>query len=862
MTDLPTGVVTFVFTDIEGSTRLLTEAPSSYKTLLERHGEIIRAAVTRENGAVVSTEGDSFFLVFTSPVAAIRAIAEFQTNLGSEPWGDGRNLCVRVGAHTGEGTLGGDDYWGIDVHRAARIAASGHGGQVLLSSVTAALAAPHMPPNCRLKSLGTHRFKDLTEGEEVFQLIVEGLRGEFPPLTSLQGMPHNLPVQLDSFVHRAELAQISELLAGARLVTLTGPGGTGKTRLALQTGAELIGRHRDGVWFVPMAAITDPKLVTTAVGSTLSLQLTGQDPDSQLGQLLHDKEMLLILDNFEQVLSAADKVAIWLKSAPDLRILVTSRAPLHISGEREFAVPTLSLTSEAVALFVDRAQAARPGFMLDEVNTPAIEAIVSRLDGLPLAIELAAARLRLFSLEAIAERLGSRLGLLTGGARDLPERQRTLRNAIEWSIDLLAPAEQALFSQAAVFTGGFSLEEAEVVLGPGYPHDVIEGLEALVDQSLLRPVVDASIPRFLMLETIRELATEQLAASPVEHDLRTRHANAYVALAEKAAPHFTTDQQRWWLDRVNEDHENMRSALAFFTAEGNGEKAQRLCGALWRFWQMRGFLSEGRIRTEAALDLGPGTPMSRIRALEGAGGLAYWQADGEASERRYTEQVAIARQIGDKRQLGFALYNLSSGAAVLERGDALSIINEAVSVAEEVGDTELLGSVYWGLGSILYLVADPADGSYVEIIQSAIEALNRAASCLAGTNLSFQIGWTDNMLAFCLLAAGRPSEAIVHLRSALERFVEAGDLSALPLQVASYAEYVLQLGNIELGVTLAGASASVQRGSDTKLLDIAVNEVRGSRKAIESLGAAPSEALLTAGAALTVEETLEIIRGL
>lgn len=862
MTDLPTGVVTFVFTDIEGSTRLLKEAPSSYKLLLERHGEIIRKAVTQVDGAVVSTEGDSFFLAFTSPVAAIRAIAEFQTHLGNEPWMDGRDISVRVGAHTGEGTLGGDNYWGIDVHRAARIAGSGHGGQVLLSNVTAALAAPHLPPEYKLRSLGTHRFKDLTEGEEVFQLIVEGLRADFPPLASLQGMPHNLPVQLDSFVPRAELAQIGELLATTRLVTLTGPGGTGKTRLALQTGAEQIGRHRDGVWFVPLAAITDPTLVTTAVGSTLALQLTGQYPDNQLGKLLHDKEMLLILDNFEQVSSAADKVAIWLKSAPALKTLVTSRAPLHISGEREFAVPTLSLTNEAVALFVDRAQVARPGFMLDEVNTPAIEAIVARLDGLPLAIELAAARLRLLSLEAIAERLDSRLGLLTGGARDLPERQRTLRSAIEWSVDLLAPSEQALFSQAAVFNGGFSLDEAEVVLRPGYRNDVLEGLEALVDQSLLRPVVDASIPRFLMLETIRELASEQLAALPAEGEMRSRHADAYLALAEKAAPHFITDQQRWWLDRVSEDHENMRSALAFLTAEGNAEKSQRLCGALWRFWQMRGFLSEGRVRTEAALDLGPGTPMSRIRALEGAGGLAYWQADGAASESRYTEQVAIARQIGDKRQLGFALYNLSSGAAVLERGDALSVITEAVSVAEEVGDPGLLGSVYWGLGSLLYLQADPADPSYQEKLQAAIEALNRASSCLGGTNLSFQIGWTDNMLAFCQLAAGRPDEAIIHLRSALERFVDAGDLSALPLQVASYAEYALQLGDIELGVTLAGASASVQRGSDTRLLDIAVNEVRGSRRAIESLGASPSEALLAAGAALSIEETLEILRKL
>jgi len=858
VTSLPTGVVTFVFTDIEGSTRLLNELASGYKDLVERHSDIIKSAVEKAGGLVVSTEGDSFFLVFTSPTDAIRAIGQFQNDLAAEPWSNDRKVAVRVGVHTGEGALGGENYWGVDVHRAARIAASGHGGQVLLSGVTAALAAPHVPPMFALRSLGIHRFKDLAEGEEVYQLLIEGLPAEFGPLTSLPRTNHNLPVQLTSFVHRAELVQVGELLSSSRLVTLTGPGGTGKTRLAIQAGAEEIDRHRDGVWFVPLAAITDHELVTSAVASVLSLQLPERLPDERPGELLNRKQMLLILDNFEQVLKAAESVATWLHHAHDLKILVTSRSPLHISGEREFAVPALDLDSEAVALFVERAQAARPGFIIDEDNASTIARIVARLDGLPLAIELAAARLRIFSLEAMSERLGSRLGLLTGGARDLPERQRTLRKAIEWSFDLLEPESQNLFTQAGVFTGGLALEEAEFVLGSSYPHDLLEGLEALVDQSLLRPIVDASTPRFLMLETIRELAAEQLEPHPSSDKIRARHAEAYLSLAERAAPHLTQDDQRWWLDRISEDHENMRAALSFSIADEDAETAQRMCGALWRFWQMRGFLSEGRVRTDSALALAGGTPRSRLRALEAAGGLAYWQADGPAAHRYYEEQVSVARQLGDRRELAYALYNRSS-AGWPETGLALDQLDEAVKIAEEVGDATLLGTVYWGLGSIHFLGTGSDHPQRTEHLAKAIDALTRAEAFLAETGSSFQIGWTDNMLAFCLLNDNRPHEAILHLRAGLKRFVAAGDLSALPLQIASYAEYVLQLGNVDLGVKLAGASEAFQRRSETRLLDISVNEVSGARQAISDLRPARSAALLAEGAALTVDQTLEIV---
>ena len=870
MADLPTGVVTFVFTDVEGSTRLLQELGSEYRTLLERHSEIVRNVTVACGGVVVSTEGDSFFIVFTSPLEALRAISDFQTQLAAETWTSNEPVALRVGVHTGEATLGGDNYWGIDVHRTARIAAIGHGGQVLVSSVTAALAQPHLPPTLSLRSLGVHRFKDLGEGEEIFQLLVDGLRSDYPPLTSLASASHNLPVQLTSYIPRAELAMVTDLLRRARLVTLTGPGGTGKTRLSLQVGAEEISRQPDGVWFVQLAAITDPELVTSAVASTLSLQLPEEGADERLSQHLASKEMLLILDNFEQVLGAASRVATWLQGAPHLKVLVSSRSPLKISGEHDFAVPPLALPMpgrpvagyEAVALFVERAQAARPGFVIDEENATTVAQIVKRLEGLPLAIELAAARLRLLSLEAIRDRLDSRLGLLTGGARDLPERQQTLRKAIEWSFDLLEPNHQKLFTQLGVFVGGFALDEASAVVEGEMAGELLDGLEALVDQSLLKPIVDAATPRFLMLETIREFAIERLDASSGSAEIRDRHVRAFLALVENASQHFTTDDQRRWLDRISEDQDNIRSALNLAIEQGDAKTAQLLAGSLWRYWQMRGFLSEGRERTAAALALGRGDAKGRLKALDGAGGLAYWQADGAAAQRYYSEQLDLAREIGDQKETGYALFNLSSAESILNRDNAYATIEEAVRIAEEVGDPLLLGSVYWGLGSNHFLGTGPDEPNRKEHLQEAIAAFIHASEYLQGLGSSYQIGWTHNMLAFCYLADSRPDEAIVHLRDGLKRFVVAGDLSALPLQVAAFAEFALQKGDVGLGLTLAGASGALQTPSDTRLLDVAINEVRGVRATIAEIGSERAEVLLAKGAALNQEEIVEIVSGL
>jgi len=663
-----------------------------------------------------------------------------------------------------------------------------------------------------------------------------------------------------SFVARpTQLAEIKELLTEARLVTLTGPGGTGKTRLSLQVAAEVIDSYPDGVWFVPLAPISDPALVSAEVAAALALPPADRHADLRLSEYLRTKDLLLVLDNFEQVVGASGSVATWLGAAPKLRVLVTTRAPLRISGEHEYPVPTLE-GDEALALFLQRARAVQPGFVLDETSRALVADIVGRLDALPLAIELAAARLRLLSLASIAQRLASRLGLLTGGARDLPARQRTLRGAIEWSFELLEPRHRELFTLLGVFVGGFGLEEGEAVVGADQGDDLLEGLEALVDQSLLKPAVDSSSTRFFMLETIRELATEKLSERADVADIRARHAAAYLALVEAAAPHFIADSQRKWLDRIAEDHDNIRAAIVCSVEAADAETAQLLAGSMWRYWQMRGFLSEGRERTDAALAAGPGSLQSRLRALDGGGGLAYWQADGHAALRYYSDQVEVARQLGDKRDLGYALYNLSSAHAILGGELQTKIYDEAIRLGEEIGDAQLLGTLYWGLGSSYYALMGMDDTK--EKAGQAIGALTQAAAYLAGSGNNFQLGWTDNMLAASLLVAERPEEAIVHLRSGMARFLEAGDLSALPLQLGWYAEFVLLRGEVELGLILTGASRAAQQRSDTRLLDVASNEVRSAPAAIASLDPERADELLGRGAALTTEEALALVRDL
>jgi predicted ATPase/class 3 adenylate cyclase len=733
---LPTGTVTFLFTDVAGSTRLWERHPEPMRRALARHDALIERLVARHGGAVVRPrgEGDSRFAVFPRATDAVVAAAAIQGALHAELWPPETPLRVRLALHTGEADLRDGDYYGSAVNRCARLRAIAHGGQALVSRATYDLTLDALPPGVALRDLGEQRLSDLARPEQVFQLVGPDVPADFPPLRSLDALPHNLPRQLTSFVGRErELQEVAALLGAHRLVTLTGPGGTGKTRLALQVAADLLDASPDGVFFVPLAPVADPALVVPTIATSLGLREFGARPLlDALRDYLGDKRLLLVLDNFEHVVDAAPAVATLLAGCPRLAVLVTSRAVLCLSGEHDYPVPPLALPdaavtqalsreprantalaveqiagAEAVRLFVVRARAARPDFALTPANAPAVAALCRRLDGLPLALELAAARTRLLPPPALLARLadaaGGPLRLLTGGPRDRPARQQTLRATIEWSYGLLTAHEQAVFRWLGVFAGGCTLEAAEAVCAAG---DVLDGLGSLVDKSLLRLEEPAAgEPRYLMLETLRELALERLEASGEAAATRQRHAAYFLGVAERADAAMRRAGQAVGLARLEADHDNLRAALAWTLAEadagapvGAAEQALRLAGALSFFWFLRGHLSEGRRWLTRALERAAGVgrethaaaaapPRGLALALAGAGQLARSQGDYPEAERLIGESLAVCREQGDADGLAWGLSLL--GIVARYRGDygrSTALLEESVERYRATGD--------------------------------------------------------------------------------------------------------------------------------------------------------------------------------
>jgi predicted ATPase/class 3 adenylate cyclase len=866
VTQLPTGTVTFLFTDIEGSTRLLQQLGERYKPLLEDHCRILRQAIADGEGVEVSTEGDAFFAVFPSAPQAVAAAVAAQVALAAHSWPDGARVLVRMGLHTGEGMLGGDNYLGIDVHRAARIAAAGHGGQVLVSAATRALVEGSLATGISLRDLGAHRLKDLARPEQLSQLAVEGLQAEFPQLRTLEVSPNNLPVQRTSFVGRErEMTEAAKLLERTRLLTLTGPGGTGKTRLSLQVAAEAVERFPDGVYFVPLASVADPDLVPSAILTQLELHQASGPPLDALSTYLADKQMLLVLDNFEQILPAAVHLAELLDRAQDLKVLVTSRAPLHIYGEQEFPVPPLGVPDpqrlppletlaehEAVVLFVERARAAQPAFSLTEENAPAVAEISARLDGLPLAIELAAARVKLLPPQTMLTRMEHRLGLLAGGSRDLPTRQQTLRDAIAWSYDLLDEPSKRLLHRMAVFVGGAALDQAESVCGPPEElgADILEGLGLLVDQSLLRQEAEGE-PRFLMLETIREFALERLEEAGEASAIKERHARAFLALAEEAESHLTDRDQATWLDRLELDHDNLRAALAWAAQEHDAEFALRLAGAVWRFWQFRGHIHEARQRLDAILAMPGDHPRARAKALEGAGGLAYWQNDMDTAQGFYQESLDAFRKLGDERGIGYALYNLSFPYGMRAQPDyekSQELLEEALEIVRRLGDRLGIGKVLWGMGVLAYWRED-----WDRTRALLLESLEHFRSLDA----PFDLGWALYMLGNVEFKDGSLSGALLYYEEALKLFAQVRDISGVVMHLGSVAAVDLAQGRLERGLRLAGAMAAQRKVSGTQLVDFAVTQVIGLGKALTELEDDRTEALLAEGQAMTLEEAVD-----
>ena len=762
--ELPTGTVTFLFTDVEGSTKLLHElGAENYARALAEHRRILREAIAANDGVEVDTQGDAFFVAFPTAPGALASAAAALEALRPGP------IRVRVGIHTGTAHAAEEGYVGVDVHRAARIAACGHGGQVLVSASTAALAGPN-----GLRDLGEHRLKDLTAPERIYQLG----EGDFPPLKSLHRT--NLPIPATPFLGRGrELDEVHELLASGdvRLLTLTGPGGTGKTRLALQAAAAAADLHPGGVFWVPLAPLRDPGLVLETAGKAVGAR-------NGLAEHIGETATLLLFDNFEHVVEATDDLAGLRAACPSVTLLVTSREPLHVTGEQEYPVPSLA-PQESVDFFAARARAVKPDFDGGE----AVAEICRRLDDLPLALELAAARVKALSPPQILERLEQRLPLLTGGARDAPERQRTLRATIEWSYELLTEAEQLLFARLAVFRGGCTLGAAEQVVDAG-----LDVLQSLVDKSLLRH----SGERFWMLATIREYAAEGLEQLPDADALRRRHAEYFLRLAEEAEPHLTGAQQALWLERLEGEHDNLRLSLGALRQAGRlGAEELRLVGALMRFWYVRGYLREGRSRCEEALAAHSDQSPPRLKALFGTSLLAHRLGDYQRVEALTQERLALARRLGDAEAVASSLVGLGMSA------QALGDYERAAGAYIEGAEHARAGGYIWVLGVATGNLAGLAleEGDYAQAKARFEESLGLFRE------LDDERKIVEMLVALGVVASheGRRGDAEALLRESLEYAEAMVDKEMAIWCLGELAELAVSGGDAKRAATLVGA---------------------------------------------------------
>lgn len=854
-TEVPTPIVpsseaaaatlTFLFTDIEGSTKLEQElGTAAYGPILERHRTLLRAAFEGHRGREQGTEGDSFFVVFPSAADALAAAIDGQRSLGSEPWPPGGAVRVRMGLHAGEASLVGGSLVGLAINRAARIAAAAHGGQIVVSDTVRGLVGAALP-GIELRPLGKHRLKDLGEPQALLQVAAEGLGTEFPPLRSIDARPNNLPTQLTSFVGRErELAEAGALLAANRLVTLTGPGGTGKTRLSLQVAAEAAESYPDGIFFVALETVREPGLVTSRLASAVGIvEVARRTIDESLRDWLQGKSVLFVLDNFEQVLDAGPVIAELLRAAPGVSVLATSRAPLRVSGEQEYPVPGLPTppdpsqlsalelarlpvgertidiaaltTYEAVRLFIARAGAVKPGFQVTNENAPAVAAICARLHGMPLAIELAAARVKLLPPDAILARLEKQLTVLAAGSRDLPERQQTLRGAIAWSYDILDEGARRLLDRLSVFSGGIDLEAAEAICGPASELglDVDDGLLSLADQSLIRTIEREGEPRFDILETIREFATERLDARGEASELAARHSDWFLAFAERYAPELDGRDQRALLQRFEVEHDNVRAVLDRAMLAGDADTAIRLAFAVWRFWQKRGHLDEARRRLEAiaAAPWSTKNPILRARLLEALGGVHWWQGDIAAMTPAYTMAVDLWRQIGDRSELANALYNYSFIFTVPvdpnrarenldPEGKGSRALEEALAIYRDIGDPHGEANVLWGLGNAAFF-ANRADSGAPEF--------RRALELFRVLGDRTMEGWALHMLGGALLRAGDPTESLSSMRHALRHFHEASDAAGVTLVLGDLSSHALVEGDLPRAARIWGAAQNL-----------------------------------------------------
>jgi len=756
---LPTGTVTFLFTDIEGSTRLLQELGAAYADVLAEHRRLLRAAFGARDGVEVDTQGDAFFYAFARATEAVNAARDGQEAL------EGAGVRVRMGLHTGEASISDGGYVGVDVHRAARICAAGHGGQVLLSDATARLV------DVDLHDLGEHRLKDLSAPLRLYQLG----HADFPPLRSLNFT--NLPVQQNQLVGRErELDEATTLLREHRLVTLVGPGGIGKTRLALQVAAEAADDYTDGVFWIPLAQVADPELVEPAIAQAIGVT-------SNLANHLASKRVLFVVDNFEQVIDAAAGLARLLEAAPHLRFLVTSREPLRLSAEWEYPVPSLP-RGEAIALFIARAQALEPGFEPDA----AVGDICGQLDGLPLAIELAAARIKVLTPAQILERLGHRLSLLTSAARDAPARHQTLRATIDWSHSLLHPGERELFARLAVFSGGWTLAAAEGICGAD-----VDTLEGLVSKQL----VTHAGGRFGMLESIREYAHERLEDLGTRADIARRHAEFFLALAEDIAEGVRMGERRAWRQRGDEDG-NFRRALGHFVQEGQSDLELRMAAALWDFWFIQGEWDETRRTLLRSLQSSQSPTVARVTVLYGAAWVSGRMGKPDEASALAEDALRIARDLGDDGLVARGLRTISVLEAWKPSHDLRRV---AVLSAEAREESRSAGDLS---GVAATLNNDAIDLKESGNLRGAMESSEQAVALLRQVDNRRNLSGSLLHLADAERLLGEHARARVHIAEALvmardlgfrERVVEAiRELACLSASAGDYGWTAALLG--------------------------------------------------------------------